>query len=93
MPRFVVERPLPSIGDASREEQLSMIRVGAEMIEKLGPENIQWVESVFTADKSYCFYEARDAETVRKYSELGGFPYDKIAEVRYVLNADALDEG
>ena len=92
MPRFVVERPLPNIGDASREEQLSMLRVGGEIIDRLGAERIRWIESVFTCDKAYCFYEARDAETVREFSEICGFPYDKITEVRYVLDPTALDE-
>lgn len=92
MPRFVVERPLPSIGRACRDEQLSMLKVGTEILEKLGPENIRWLESVFTADKAYCFYEARDAEIVREFSRIGGFPYDKITEVRYVLDPDSLDE-
>jgi len=92
MPRFVVERPLPSIGRACRDEQLSMLKVGAEIMEKLGPENIRWLESVFTADKAYCFYEARNAEIVREFSRIGGFPYDKITEVRYVLDPAALSE-
>lgn len=92
MPRFVVERPLPNIGDASREEQLSMLRVGGEIIDRLGTDRIRWIESVFTCDKAYCFYEAGDAETVREFSEIGGFPYDRITEVRYVLDPACLDE-
>jgi hypothetical protein len=86
MPRFVVERPLPNIGDASPEEQLSMVRVGNEIIEKLGTKSFRWVESIFTPDKAYCFYDAPDAEMVREFSRIGGFPYDRITEVRYVLD-------
>lgn len=85
MPRFLVERPLPGIGTASREEQQAMVRVSNEIIEKLGSENIRWVESLFTADKAYCLYDARDAEIVREFSRMGGLPYDKITEVRYTL--------
>lgn len=90
MPRFVVERPLPNVGDASREEQLSMIRVSDEIIDRLGADRIQWIQSVFTCDKAYCFYEAPDAETIREFSRLGGFPFDRIAEVRYTLRPSAL---
>jgi hypothetical protein len=86
MHKFVVERPLPNIGDATREEQLSMAKVSNEIIENLGSENIRWIESVITPDKAYCFYFARDAEVVREHSRIGGFPYDKITEVRYVLD-------
>jgi hypothetical protein len=90
MPRFVVERPLPNMGDATEDEKLSMAKVGNEIIDKIGRENIQWIESIFTPDKAYCIYDARDAETVREFSEVGGFPYDRISEVRYVLDSAAL---
>ena len=83
---FVVERPLPNIGDATREEQLSMAKVSHEIIENLGSEDIRWMEGVITPDKPYCFYYARDAEVVREHSRIGGFPHDKITEVRYVLD-------
>jgi len=79
MRKFIVERPLPNIGDATREEQLSMAKVSDEIIERLGVANIRWVESIFAADKAYCFYYARDLETVREHSRIGGFPYDSIS--------------
>ena len=68
MRKFIVERPLPNIGDATHEEQLSMAKVSDEIIEQLGTANIRWVESIFAADKAYCFYYARDLETVREHS-------------------------
>ena len=86
MRRFVVERPLPNIGDATREEQVSMVKVSDEIISELGNDMMRWVESVFTNDKAYCFYDARDLETVRQHSKIGGFPYDRISEVRFVLD-------
>ena len=92
MRKFVLERPLPNIGDATREEQLSMAKVSHEIIENLGSENIRWIESVITPDKAYCFYHARDVETVREHSRIGGFPYDKITEVRYVLDPACMGE-
>ena len=92
MPRFLVERPLPNIGDATEDEKLSMARVGEDIIAKIGRENIRWVESIFTPDKAYCIYEARSAETIREFSEVGGFPYDGIAEVLYVLDPSLLDD-
>jgi len=90
MRRFVVERPLPNIGDATREEQMSMAEVSDEIIERLGAANIRWVQSVFASDKAYCFYDARDLETVRKHSRIGGFPYDSISEVCFVLDRSSM---
>ena len=34
---------------------------------------------------------ARDAETVREHARIGGFPYEKIAEARRVLDPTSLD--
>lgn len=92
MPRFVVERPLPNVGHASREEQVSMAKVSDAIIKELGSDNIRWVESVFTVDKIYCFYDARDLETVREHSTIGGFPYDRISEIRFVLDRTCMAE-
>ena len=92
MRRFVVERPLPNIGDATRQEQVSMAKVSNDIIEGLGSGKMRWVESVFTDDKIYCFYDARDIETVREHSRIGGFPYDKISEVRFVLDQSCIGE-
>ncbi len=69
-----------------------MIKVSDEIINELGNDNMRWVESVFTNDKAYCFYDARDLETVRQHSKIGGFPYDSISEVRFVLDQSCRDE-
>jgi len=51
----------------------------------LGPE-IQWVQSFVTDDKVYCVYIAPNEDLVRKHAQLGGFPANRISEVRSVID-------
>ena len=57
MPKFVVERPLPNIGDASYEEQQSMLKVSGEIIARLGEGRIRWLESVVYAYPGSVVYD------------------------------------
>jgi hypothetical protein len=39
-----------------------------------------------TDDKIYCIYIAPDAETVREHAKLGGFPANRVSEVRTMID-------
>ena len=51
----------------------------------MGP-RIQWVHSYVTDDKIYCVYLAPDEETIRRHAEQGGFPANRISQVRSVID-------
>jgi hypothetical protein len=51
----------------------------------LGPQ-IQWVESYVTDDKIYCVYIAPSEAMIQQHAELGGFPANKIAKIRRVID-------
>ncbi|MDO9270590.1 MAG: DUF4242 domain-containing protein, partial [Methylobacter sp.] len=51
----------------------------------MGPK-IQWVESYVTDDKVYCVYIAPDEETVREHAEKGGFPANRISQIRTMID-------
>ena len=51
------------------------------VLRDLGPQ-IQWVQSYVTDDKIYCVYIAPNEEMVRKHAAQGGFPADRISQVR-----------
>ena len=52
---------------------------------ELGPQ-VQWVHSYVTDDKVYCVYLAPDEKAVRKHAELGGFPANRVSQVRAVID-------
>jgi hypothetical protein len=55
------------------------------VLEELGPQ-IQWVHSYVTDNKIYCLYRAPDEEMVREHARRGGFPANKISEVRATID-------
>ena len=53
MPKFMIEREIPGVGDMSPEERQGGARKSNDVIDKLG-EQIQWVHSYLTQNKFYC---------------------------------------
>ena len=55
------------------------------VLRELGPQ-IQWVQSYVTDDKIYCIYIAPDENMVRKHAEQGGFPANRISQIRSIID-------
>jgi hypothetical protein len=51
----------------------------------MGPQ-IQWLESYVTDDKVYCVYIAPSEDAVRRHAQAGGFPANRVSEVRAVID-------
>jgi Protein of unknown function (DUF4242) len=85
MPKFVIEREIPGLGSLSDSEIQKISRKSVEVLHGLGPE-IQWLHSYVTGDKMYCVYIAPDEAMVRKHAERGGFPANRIAAVRRLID-------
>ncbi len=81
MPKFLIERDLPGAGALSRAELQSVARTSNEVLCAMGP-TIQWVQSYVTDDRIYCVYIAPDAELVREHARRGGFPANRVSQVR-----------
>jgi hypothetical protein len=85
MPRFVIERDLPGAGNLSAQELQSISQKSCNVLRKLGPQ-IQWVHSYVTDDKVYCIYIAPNADLIREHASQGGFPANRISEIRAVID-------
>ena len=85
MPKFVIEREMPGVGKLSQQELQGASQKSCSVLSAMGPE-IQWVESFVTDDKIYCVYIAPNAEMVREHAEKGGFPANRISEVRTMID-------
>jgi Protein of unknown function (DUF4242) len=81
----VIEREMPGAGKPSPEELRGASQKSCSVLSAMGPQ-IQWVESYVTDDKIYCVYIAPNAEMVREHAERGGFPADRISEVRTTID-------
>ncbi len=85
MRRFVIERELPAIGSAARDELKEAAKKSNAALKQLGAD-IQWVESFVAADKTFCVYLAVDEDIIRKHAEISGFPADKITEIGKMID-------
>lgn len=85
MPKFVIERELPGAGQLSATELQGISRKSCAVLRDLGPQ-VQWLQSYVTDDKVYCVYIAPSAELIRQHAEAGGFPANRISEVRTVID-------
>ena len=81
MPKYLIERELPGAGQLSAADLQSISRKSCDVLQALGPD-IQWVQSYVTDDKIYCVYIAPDADIIREHARCGGFPANRISEVR-----------
>lgn len=85
MPKYVIERDLPGAGQLTPEQLQGISQTSCNVLAELGPQ-IQWVQSYVTDDKIYCVYIAPDEEIVREHARKGGFPANRIAQVRTMID-------
>ena len=81
MPKYVIEREVPGAGKMTPDQLTAISQTSCGVLRKLGSE-IQWVNSYVTDDKIYCIYIAPNEEMVREHARQGGFPANKISQVR-----------
>lgn len=85
MPKYVIERGIPGVGQLSPAELQAISQKSCSVLNEMGPQ-IQWVQSYVTDDKIYCVYIAPDEQAVRTHAAKGGFPADSISEVRSIID-------
>jgi hypothetical protein len=85
MPRFVIEREIPGAGKFTPEQLKAISQTSCGVLRDMGPQ-IQWDHSYVTDDKIYCVYIAPDEATVRKHAQTGGFPANRVSQVRAVID-------
>ncbi|WP_442498364.1 DUF4242 domain-containing protein [Methylobacter sp. sgz302048] len=85
MPKYVIERNIPGAGSLTPQELQGISQKSCGVLREMGPQ-IQWLESYVTDDKVYCVYIAPDEATLRAHAEKGGFPADRISQVKTVID-------
>ena len=85
MPKYVIERELAGAGKLTPAELKAISQTSCGVLKKMGSE-IQWLESYVTADKIYCIYLAPNEEMVREHARQGGFPANRISEVKTMIS-------
>ena len=85
MPKYVIEREIPDAGKLSSQQLQAISQKSCGVLKQLGPQ-IQWIQSYVTDNKIYCVYVAPNEEMVREHAQQGGFPANRISEVKGVID-------
>ena len=85
MPKYVIEREIPGAGSLSPQELQGISQTSCGVLRQMGPQ-IQWVHSYVTDDKVYCVYIAPNEETIREHAKQGGFPANRISEIKSIID-------
>ena len=84
-PKYVIEREIPGAGKLSAAELQGISQKSCSVLTQMGPQ-IQWLESYVTDDKLYCVYIAPNEEMVREHARQGGFPANRVSEVKSMID-------
>ncbi len=76
MPRFMIERNFAEQLEVTGESAATVKRINDE-------EGVEWLSSFLSADKkkTYCLYEAPNADAIRAAARRATLPADVIIEV------------
>ncbi len=85
VPKYVIERDIPGVGKFTAEQLQGIAIKSCSVLDGLGPK-IQWLHSFVTDDKIYCIYIAPSEEIVREHARQGGFPANRVSQVRSVID-------
>ncbi|HSU14088.1 DUF4242 domain-containing protein [Longimicrobium sp.] len=85
MPKYLIEREIPGAGDLSPEQLQAISQTSCGVLQGMGPQ-IQWVQSYVTGDKITCVYIAPNEEMVREHARQGGFPANRVSEIRTIID-------
>ena len=85
MPQYLIERNIPGAGKLTASELKGISQKSCGVLNEMGPQ-IQWVHSYVTADQIYCVYRAPNEEMVREHARRGGFPADRVSEIKTTID-------
>ncbi len=91
MPKYVIKREIPGCGDWSADQLKAVSQTSCGVLSEMGPQ-IQWQESYVTADKVYCVYIAPNEEMVREHAQKGGFPANRVSQVRTMIDRTTAED-
>jgi len=82
MPRFIIERQYAERLEVTKDVVANVQLVNDEV-------GVKWVFSFLSADKrkTYCLYEAENAEAIRDAARRANLPADSIIEVDQISPA------
>ncbi len=88
MNRYVIERAIPDIGSAEREQLKGAAEQSNGVLSAMQSEGkkIQWEHSYVAADKTFCIYVTDDRALIDEHAERSGFPASTVTEIGKIID-------
>jgi hypothetical protein len=84
MPKYVVEREIPGAAELFAKQGRELSEKSNRAIREVG--DVQWLHSYVSDDKVYCLYIAPTEEKLREHAQKGGFPINRVSEVKMMID-------
>jgi hypothetical protein len=85
MPKYVIERIVPNVGQLNPDELKKVAQNFCDVINRMGS-RVQWVNSFVTFEKIYCVYIAETKEVVLEHVSQGKYPASFVSEVSTIID-------
>lgn len=88
MPRYMIERDIPEIGSAEREQLRGAAAQSNAVLTAMQAEGkaIQWEHSYVVKDKTFCVYLADSPDLIDEHAQRSGFPASIVSQVSKVID-------
>jgi hypothetical protein len=88
MRRYVIERAIPDIGSAEREELRGAAEKSNTALSAMQSEgkHIQWEHSYVAGDKTFCIYVADDRALIDEHAVRSGFPATTVTDISKIID-------
>ncbi len=88
MKRFMIERDIPEIGTAERDQLRDAATQSNSVLTAMQSEGkgIQWEHSYVVQDKTFCVYLADSTELIDEHAERSGFPASIVTEIGKIID-------
>jgi len=84
MPRYVIERTVPGVHRLNDESMKNLAASSNKVLHEMS--DVQWEHSYVAPDKLFCVYLAANEDLVREHAKRGGFPVDKVTQIKSVID-------
>jgi hypothetical protein len=75
----------------SPQQLQAVAQKSCSILRGMGPK-IQWVQSYVTDNKIYCVYVAENEQAIREHAKQGGFPANKISQIRTMIDPTTAED-
>jgi hypothetical protein len=86
MKKFIIEREVPGTGKLTPAELKAFSETSCNVIAELDSPYL-WVQTFVTDTKLYCIHIAPDEETIFEHAKRGGFPANRVLEVKSMIDS------